>query len=129
MARYDLTDEEWLILQPLLPPERSGKAGHPYHSHRVVMNGIFWILRSGAPWRDLPERYGPWSTVYDRFRCWRNSGLFDRILNKLEAIARRAERIDFEFSSIDGSTVRAHKSAAGAQKKGARQSRAAKDKA
>jgi len=129
MARYDLTDQEWAILQPFLPPERSGKAGNPYRSHRDVLNGIFWILRSGAAWRDLPDRYGPWTTVYDRFRRWRNSGLFDRMLNRLEAMARRADRIDFEFAAVDGSTVRAHKSAAGAQKKGSRPKKAAKNKA
>ena len=67
MARYNLTDEEWAVLGPLLPPERSGKVGNPYRPHREVLNGIFWILRTGAPWRDLPERYGPWTTVYDRF--------------------------------------------------------------
>jgi len=67
MARYNLTDEEWAVLGPLLPPERSGQAGNPYRPHREVLNGIFWILRTGAPWRDLPERYGPWTTVYDRF--------------------------------------------------------------
>ena len=129
MRRYDLTDEEWAILGPLLPCEHSGKAGHPYRPHREVLNGIFWILRSGAAWRDLPERYGPWTTVYDRFRRWRERGLFDTMLNALEAQARRAEQIDFEFSAIDGSTVRAHKSAAGAQKKGSRPRRAAKNKA
>ncbi len=130
MARYDLTDEEWAALQPLLPPERSGKAGNPYRSHRDVLNGIFWILRSGAPWRDLPERYGPWTTIYDRFRRWRNEGLFQRMLNALEAQARCAKRIDFEFSAVDGSTIRAHKSAAGARKKkGSRPSKAAKNKA
>jgi transposase len=129
MARYDLTDEEWAILQPLLPPEHSGKAGNPYRAHRDVLNGIFWILRSGAAWRDLPERYGPWTTIYDRFRRWRNNGLFQRMLNDLEAMARRAEQIDFEFSAVDGSTVRAHKCAAGAQKKGPRPKKAAKNKA
>ncbi len=130
MGRYDLSDEEWAVLQPLLPPERSGKAGHPYRSHREVLNGIFWILRSGAPWRDLPERYGPWSTVCDRFRRWRNRGLFEKMLNALQARARRAERIDFDFSAVDGSTIRAHKSAAGARKKrGSRPSKAAKNKA
>jgi transposase len=129
MRRYELTDEEWAILDPLLPPERSGKAGNPYRSHRMVLNGIFWILRSGAPWRDLPEHYGPWTTVYDRFRHWRDNGLFEKILNKLEARARRAERIDFEFSAVDGSTVRAHKSAAGAlKKKGSRPSKAGKNR-
>jgi transposase len=128
MARYDLTDEEFALLLPLLPPERSGKPGKPYGPHRVVLNGIFWILRSGAAWRDLPERYAPWSTVYDRFRQWKKSGLFQRILDALEAQARKAEEIDFEFGAVDGSTVRAHKSAAGAEKKGLHPKKAAKNK-
>ena len=128
MARYDLSDEEFAFLQPCLPPERSGRRGKPYRSHRDVLNGIFWILRSGAPWRDVPERYGPWTTVYDRFRRWRNGGLFQKMLNNLEARARRAERIDFEFSAVDGSTIRAHKSAAGAQKKSLRPSKASKNR-
>lgn len=129
MARYDLTDEEFALLKPLLPPERSGKAGKPFNSHRVVLNGIFWVLHSGAPWRDLPERYGPWSTVYDRCRLWKNQGLFQKILDALEAQARKAEAIDFEFAAVDGSTVRAHKSAAGALKKGLHPRKAAKNKA
>jgi transposase len=128
MSRYDLTDEEWVVLEPLLPCERSGRAGNPYRCHRQVMNGIFWILRSGAPWRDLPERYGPWTTVYDRFRRWSQSGQFQKMLDALEAQARRAARIDFEFAAVDGSTVRAHKSAAGARKKGLQPSKAATHK-
>ncbi len=78
MARYDLTDEEFALLKPLLPAERSGKPGCPYRSHRQVLNGIFWILRTGAPWRDLPPRYGPWSTGADRFRRWEQKGLWQR---------------------------------------------------
>jgi len=128
MARYDLSDEEFAVLEPFLPPEESGKPGNPYRSHRQVLNGIFWVLCSGASWRDLPERYGPWSTVYDRFRRWRNEGLFQKILDALEAQGRRAEQLDFEFSAVDGSTVRAHKSAAGAEKKGPRPRKAAKNK-
>lgn len=85
MARYDLSDEDFALLQPLLPPERSGGKGRSYQSHRRVLNGIIWILRSGAPWRDLPERYGPWSTVYDRFRRWCETGLFQKMLDALEA--------------------------------------------
>jgi len=117
VARYDLSDEEFQLLEPLLPPERSGKAGCPYQSHRRILNGIFWVLRTGAPWRDLPERYGPWTTVYDRFRRWKKDGTWQRLLNALEARARKMDRIDFEFAALDGSVVRAHKSAAGAEKK------------
>lgn len=117
MARYELTDEEFELLQPLLPPEHSGEPGCPYRSHRQVLNGILWILRTGAPWRDLPSRYGPWTTVADRFRRWRQQGLWQQILDALEAHARKLDRIDFSFGALDGSSVRAHKAAAGAKKK------------
>jgi transposase len=124
MARHDLSEEEFAALAPLLPPERSGRKGKPWRSHHEVLNGIFWILRTGAPWRDLPEGYGPWKTVYDRFRRWSKSGLFQKMLDTLEAQARRAERIDFEFSAVDGSVVRAHRCAAGALKVGSGRSKA-----
>ena len=118
MARYDLADEEFELLKLLLPDERPCKPGCPYRSHRQVVNGMFWILRTGAPWRDLPRRYGPWTTVYDRFRRWRKQGRWHQMLCALEAKARKMDRIDFSFGAIDGSTVRAHKAAAGAKKKG-----------
>ena len=125
MARQEMTDAQFALIVPLLPPERPRKAGRPFLPHRMVLEGIFWIQRTGAPWRDLPERYGNWSTVYERFRRWRRDGLFQKILDTLEAQARKAERIDFAFSAVDGSIVRAHKSAAGARKKGLRQKKAA----
>jgi transposase len=128
MARHDLSEEEFALLAPLLPPERSGRKGKPWRSHRDVLNGIFWILGTGAPWRDLPERYGPWKTVYDRFRRWSKAGLFQKMLDALEAQARRAERIDLEFSAVDGSVVRAHRCAAGAQKRGSRPSKASNNR-
>lgn len=128
MARYDLSDEEYGLLEPHLPVERPRKAGNPYRSHRQVLNGIFWVLSSGAAWRDLPERYGPWKTVYGRFRRWTQSGVFEKLLSALEARARKADRIDFEFSAVDGSVVRAHKCAAGARKKGLRAKKANKDR-
>ena len=118
VARLDLTDEEYGLIAPLLPPERSGKPGCPYKPHRPVLNGILWVLRTGAPWRDLPKRYGPVSTVHDRFRRWGNDGTWQRVLDALQARARKMGRIDFEFGAMDGSVVRAHKSAAGAQKRG-----------
>ena len=76
----------------------------------------------------MPERYGPWSSVCDRYRRWKNSGVFQAVLNALEARARKADAIDFEFGAVDGSTVHAHKSAAGARKKGLRRGKVAKNK-
>lgn len=70
LRRYELTDEEWNRIVNLLPPENTGKQGRPRKSNRTILNGIIWIARSGAPWRDLPERYGAWETVYSRFRKW-----------------------------------------------------------
>ena len=118
MPRHALSDEEFALLESLLPPERSGKAGKPYRPHREILDGIFWILHTGSPWRDLPEYYGPWKTVYERFRRWRQDGTFQKMLETLESRARKLEKIDFEFSAVDGSTIRAHKSSAGALKKG-----------
>lgn len=124
MEREELTDEEFALIEPLLPPERSGKRGHPYQSHRPVLSGVFWVLRTGAPWRDVPERYGPWSTVHDRFRRWRKDGTWQRLVDALQAGARRLGRVDFAFAALDGSVVRAHKSAAGAKKGGSRPKKA-----
>lgn len=118
MARHDLTEEEFALLNPLLPAERPTTPGCPYRSHHQVLNGMFWLWGTGAPWRDLPSRYGPWTTVADRFRRWRQQGLWQQIRAALEAHARRMNRIDFTFGALDGSVVRAHKAAAGAKKKG-----------
>ncbi|MFP4058031.1 MAG: IS5 family transposase, partial [Candidatus Brocadiia bacterium] len=115
-GRYDLTDEQYALIEPLLPPERAGRPGRPYRPHRHVLNGIVWSLRTGAPWRDLPERYGPWKTVYDRFRRWRNAGLWQQVLDALLATGRKLDRFDFDFGALDSTVVRAHKSAAGAKK-------------
>ena len=117
MPRSQLTDKQYALLEPLLPPQdHGGKAGRPFLPHRAVLEGIFWIHRTGAPWRDLPEEYGKWSTVYERFRRWRDSGLFGKMLDALQSAGRKAEKIDFEFSAVDGSSIRAHRCAAGALK-------------
>ena len=113
--RHELSDDEWALLAPLLPPPQT--RGRYYRDHRTVLNGMLWVLHTGAPWRDLPERYGPWKTVYDRFRRWARSGLFDRLLAELQARLERESRLDWELWCIDGTSVRAHKAAAGAGKK------------
>lgn len=68
MRRYELTDAQFALLEPYLPPD--GGVGRPWSPHRQFLNGLFWKLRSGAPWRDIPERYGPWQTIYDRYIFW-----------------------------------------------------------
>ena len=78
-----------------------------------MLNGIFWILHTGAQWRELPERYGPWKTVYGRFRRWSDEGLLDRILQRLQLRLDEEGRIDLDLWLIDGSSVRASRSAAG----------------
>jgi transposase len=82
-----------------------------------MLNGIFWRLNTGAPWRDLPERYGPWQTVYDRFNKLRKSGLLDRIVERLQLRLNEKGFIEPELFCIDGTNVRAARAAAGAAKK------------
>ena len=112
LRRYELTDEEWNRIASLLPPENSGKQGCPQKCSRTILNGIVWIARSGAPWRDLPERYGSWQTVYSRFRKWIEDGTLDNIFRVLSLEAELTEL------SIDASIVKAHQHSAGAKKVG-----------
>jgi transposase len=117
MRRHELTDDQWERLASLLPPQRPS-TGRPNSDHRLIINGILWILRTGAPWRDLPERYGNWKTVYSRFRRWQAAGIWDRILTEMQREAAHDDRIDGSITMIDSSSIRAHQHAAGARKKG-----------
>jgi transposase len=112
--RYELSDDGWGRIAPLLPSQRRGGK---WAEHRVVLNGMFWVLNSGAQWRDMPDRYGAWETVYGRYRRWTREGLFDKILNALHVSLDAQGRIDWSVFDVDGSNVRAHRSAAGASKK------------
>lgn len=117
MARYDLPDEAWTLIQPLLPVEPdSPRAGRPWAEHRMIINGMFWILCSGSPWRDLPERYDPWKTVYNRFNRWSKSGVTNIIFNKLLSSLDAHGLVDWSATELDGSNIRALRCAAGAQK-------------
>jgi transposase len=116
--RHELTDDQWTDLAGLLPPQRP-RTGRPAKDHRTVLNGILWVLRTGAPWRDLPARDGSWGTVYSRFRRWREAGVWERILRALQTAAAHDGTLDGALPMIDGSNVRAHQQAAGAAKKGA----------
>lgn len=115
MARGDLSDHEWQQLEPLLPPQKTGKKGNPYKDHRIVINGILWVLRTGAPWRDIPSRYGPWGTCSTRFHRWTKRGLWQKALEALQAQAEQDGALDWDVTALDGSYVKAHPHAAGAK--------------
>ena len=112
LRRYELTDQEWNRIKDLLPPKKSGKRGRPSKDNRMILNAMLWIARSGAPWRDLPERYGPWETVYSRFRKWINDGILDNIFRVLSLDAELDELF------MDSSIVQAHQHSAGAKRGG-----------
>jgi transposase len=110
-----LTDEQWARLEPLLPPQKP-VTGRPAKPHREVLEAILWVLRTGAPWRDLPAHdYGPWQTAANRFYRWRHAGVWDRVLATLQADADARGVLDWDLHHIDGSVVRAHQHAAGAK--------------
>lgn len=109
MSRYDLTDVEWRVIAPLLPNKSRGV---PRVDDRRVLNGIFWVLRSGAPWRDLPERYGPRTTCYNRFVRWRRAGVWDALMDAITAAH------DGDIQMIDSTSIRAHQQAATAKRGG-----------
>ena len=111
MHRHDISDHAWSLLAPLLPGRRGAWGGRA-KDNRLFVNAIFWILRTGAPWRDLPERYGSWQTVYSRFRKWIEDGTLDNIFRVLSLEAELTEL------SIDASIVQAHQHSAGAKKVG-----------
>jgi transposase len=116
MKRHELMDEQWALVEPHLPLS-TARTGRPARDRRTLLHGIFWILCTGAPWRDLPERFGPWQTVYDHFRKWRKSGLFARIIEALQIKLDQKGLIDWELWCVDGANVRAARAAAGADKK------------
>jgi transposase len=105
MKRHELTDQQWGLLAPFCPP-RPRKRGGPWRDDRTIRNGIFWRLRSGAAWRDLPRRYGPWQTVSDRFNQMRKSGLLDRIIQRLQWRRNEAGRIEAELFCHAASPLR-----------------------
>src|SRR5215210_2643360 len=119
MAREILTDEQWNRIRPLLPPQRP-KTGRPAKDHRTVVEAILWIDRTGAPWCDLPEEFGPWQSIATRFYRWVEAGVWDHVLAELQRQADAEGDLDWNLHHIDGTSVRAHQHAAGAQKGEAR---------
>ena len=116
MVRGELTEKQWQQLEPLLPPQ-SPETGRPNKDHRTIINGILWVLRTGAPWRDLPECYGPWRTIASRFYRWRRDGLWDRLLMTVQQQANIQGKVNWELHYVDGTMVRAHQHAVGARGK------------
>lgn len=114
--RYELPDAAWdLVADIFHEPRRSGR---PRADDRLMLNGILWVLCSGAAWRDMPERFGPWSTVNQRFRDWRNRGSFDQMLKRLHIKLNEQGLIDPQTWMIDSTAVRATRASSGAGKKG-----------
>lgn len=111
--RHGLTDDQWAVVEPLIP--RPNHMGRPPRDAREMMDALMWILRTGAPWRDLPDWFGPWQTAYTRFCQWRDQGVLDRIVERLQVLLADAGKIDWELWCVDGSSVRAARCAAGAQ--------------
>ncbi|WP_434095429.1 IS5 family transposase [Streptomyces goshikiensis] len=110
--RGDLSDAEWERLRPFLPLS-NGRCGR-WRDHRQVIDGILHRVRTGVHWRDLPERFGPWKTVYERHRRWSADGTWERLLQQVQAAADAAGEIDWDIS-VDSTIVRAHQHAAGAR--------------
>ncbi len=109
--RYELSDESWAVVADLFT-ESHGR-GRPRLSDRLMLDGVLWVLCSGAAWRDMPERFGPWSTVYQRFRGWRNQGTFDQMLKRLHLRLNEQGLIDLQIWMIDSTAIRATRASSG----------------
>jgi len=110
VRRYELTDNEWSRIKKYFPDKEPGTPGRPPKPHRPLINGIVWIARSGAPWRDLPERFGPWETVYTRFRELIDNGILAQMFQDLNIDA------DMQDISLDSTSIRVHQHGTGAKK-------------
>jgi transposase len=120
MARLLLTDEEWELIADAFPEPAA--TGRPRRDARTVLDGVLWVLRTGSPWRDLPEEFGAWKTAWRMFDTWNADGTLAKILHRLQAAFVVAGAIDDQLWCIDGTTVRAARCAAGGGKKATRRS-------
>jgi transposase len=109
LIRRQLTDAQWQRIEGLVPG-KVGDRGRPSEDNRLFVDAVLWLARAGAPWRDLPEEFGKWNSVWKRFRRWALKGVWERIFNVL------VENPDFEYLIIDSTIVRAHQHAAGAKR-------------
>lgn len=109
MHRHELTDKEWAVIEPLLPARRGRKS---LKGERRFISAVYWLTRTGCPWRDLPRRYGKWKSVYNRFNNWSKRGIWERLFKAVQVDPDPPVARD-EVSILDGSVVRAHLDAAG----------------
>ena len=113
MIRRTLTDGQWQRIEPLIPGKKGDKGRHGA-DNRLFVDAVLWLVRVGAPWRDLPDEFGKWNSVFKRFRRWAKTGVWQRLFTEL------GENPDLEYLIIDSTIVRAHQHAAGAKKGGAK---------
>jgi transposase len=109
MRRFELSDEQWQRVEGLLPGQ-PGSPGRSGEDNRLFLDAVLWIVRTGAPWRDLPERFGDWNSVFQRFNRWAKKGVWQRVFDALQDP-------DLEWVMLDATIIRAHVHAAGARKK------------
>ena len=111
MSKGDVSDEQWGLLEPLLPrlPRRADGRGRPWKDSRMVLNGILWVLRTGAPWHDLPLRYGAYQTVHRRFQSWVRDGVIEQVLLAVAKHLQEAGGLDLKECFVDGTFVPAKK--------------------
>ena len=112
MRRFELSDEQWVRIEGVLPGKK-GDPGRTAVDSRLFLDAVLWIVRTGAPWRDLPERFGPWNSVFKRFDRWSKKGVWQRVFEALQDL-------DLEWLMVDATIIRAHLHAAGASKKAAK---------
>ena len=112
MKRHELSDTQWERIKNMLPPERKNGAGRPAKDNRVMLNGIIYWLNTGIPWRDLPERFGPWGSVYTRFNRWTRQGVWDKVF----AALIEQDIVDETTLMLDSTTIKVHQHASGVKK-------------
>lgn len=112
MKRHEISDNQWNKIKDLFPPERKPQGGRPAKSNRIMLNAILYWLNTGIPWRDLPERFGPWQSVYSRFRAWTHSNVWEHVFSALIA----QDLVDETALMLDSTAVKVHQHGSGAKK-------------
>ena len=114
MLRADvISDDLWAAIEPVLPANRC-RRGRPWNDHRRTLEGIAWRFRTGSPWRDLPEAFGPWQSVWERHKRWSTDGTYTELFDAVRDAANVEDHELEELISVDSTSVRAHQHAAGA---------------